>query len=132
MDAALRSLLLNDAGVGAIAGVRVDWGVRPEGDPLPGIALHLIADLGTVRRRSRSAWNKAVVQVDCWARTFHDANRLASAVKDALTGYSGVIAGRKLRILPVEGSGASDTDKDKTGVVHRVRPEFRIWHSPQE
>ncbi|SMF70523.1 tail completion protein gp17 [Allosphingosinicella indica] len=84
MKMALRARLRADSGVAAIAGMRVDWGLRPQWAKLPAVTLTMVA--GGRDRLLGGAPDLAAqtVQADCWAQTYAEADALGEAVIAAI------------------------------------------------
>lgn len=80
MEELLRTLFKDDAAVSAASGGRVDWGRRPQGDPLPAVRLRMISGPRptSTDRGSNLAFSR--VQADCYGETFLQARDLARAV----------------------------------------------------
>lgn len=87
MEQHLRSLLLARPEVSAIVGERVDWGLRPQGDPAPAICLTVIFDGPADHSLDSPGITRARVQVDNFAQSYAEAKALASAVRIMLDGY---------------------------------------------
>lgn len=87
MEELLRALLLNDGGVGAHAGNRINFGTHPQGQPLPAIVLNTISDLEGYTLSGPEGVSQARVQVDCYAQTYGAAKLLSRAVRSLLSGY---------------------------------------------
>jgi hypothetical protein len=136
IGAHLRSLILADSNVTAIAASRVFPNVLPQRATFPAIAYSQITsqrtsvmgvDTGTVQ----STW-----QVDAYAQNYADARKLASAVRKALQRKAGTfpsgsppaIAQRLIQAIFVE----ADTDlfEDETQ-LHRVSTDYVIWYQEE-
>ena len=129
MDEAFRDLLLEHAPIGAVVQRRVDWGVRPQGSPLPAIALHTISGLPQMNMSGDGGWSRDRIQIDCWGRTYKAAKDLAKIIAGRgglLVGYRGDHLGVRLRTFIL--GRRSDTDTDDQGVVHRTSIDALIWN----
>jgi len=89
MEEDFRALLLNDSGVSALAGSRVNWGAHPQGQPLPGVVLHVIGGNDEPTLEAPDGLTQGRVQVDCYADTIGGAVGLGRAVRAALNGHKG-------------------------------------------
>lgn len=87
MRAALRSALLADPGVAAIAGNRVNWGEHPQGASRPYAVLQAISDVEGLTLEARNGLAQTRVQIDCYALTMKGAVDLAAAVQSRLFAY---------------------------------------------
>jgi hypothetical protein len=125
-EQALRQRLLDDAAVGAIAGARIEWGVRPQGQALPGVVLVLISEPDTQRLDRAQAMVEARVQIDCRATSRAQTVALRKAVKAALRSggtFNGARFGRGLF------SDVRDLSEPlETGVVHRDSFDILVMH----
>jgi hypothetical protein len=130
MDEALRDLLLQHAPIGMAVQRRVDWGVRPQSDALPGIVLsgnktpQMIFSGG-------AGWSRDRIQIECWGRTYKAAKDLALLLGGQgglLVGYRGDHLGVRLRTIVL--GLRSDTDTDTIGVVHRTSLDVLVWNIP--
>lgn len=113
-EAALRSILLADAGVAALVGTRVYRNKLPEKVSYPAIRYQLISKPWAEHRtlEGPADYVKPRFQIDCWATEPDGELTLAQAVFRALEGYHGMIG--SLRIDPIEVEDeAGDTE---TGV----------------
>ena len=91
MDEVIRAILRADAGVTALVGQRINFGSRPQGEPLPALALSVPSDIEAATLDGASGLNDARIQVNCAAMSYGEARRLERAVRSALHGYSGGI-----------------------------------------
>lgn len=87
MEQHLRSLLLARPEVSALVGERVDWGVRPQGDPAPAICLAVIFDGPADHSLDGPGISRARIQIDSFAGHYADAKAVSSAVRTMLDGY---------------------------------------------
>lgn len=55
------------------------------------VVYHMISDLPTPTKDSVSTFDTYRFQLDCYGRTYSDADTLAASVKSALDGYSGTV-----------------------------------------
>jgi hypothetical protein len=84
MEEALLAALAANAAVAALVGDRIGWGLRPQGEGLPAICLHLVSAPRTYTLAGRVPTVHRLVQVDCWGGAFDDAKLTARAVQAAL------------------------------------------------
>lgn len=131
MEQALRARALADAGVEAIVGTRVDWGMRNQADPLPAVTLQIISDDRPQHLKGFQPLRMTRVQATCWADEFADAKALAEALIAALVPEAEE-DGVRFNRAGVEGPR---TLTSSTGLSTDTRPidqhvvDFLIWHS---
>ncbi|WP_210526380.1 DUF3168 domain-containing protein [Rubellimicrobium arenae] len=90
MEEQLRALLTGSAAITALVPAgRINWIAHPQGQPWPGIVLHLINRNGDHTLDGPSGIGPARVQVDCWARNYLQAKQIGRAVESVLDGYHG-------------------------------------------
>lgn len=130
MKAALRSILLADAGVAALVGARVSWVTRPRMSELPSITLQQIGGIRHYDMTAPSGLVQARVQVDCWALANKDAARVARAVNAAIGGLRGEVAGVEFQgcFLESELDFTDATGATPDELLHRVSQDYVIWH----
>ena len=127
METQLRARLKADATISGFVGTRVDWGVRPQGKPLPAITLTMAVDGRDQTLSGVQATQGPLVQVDCWGATYADAAALREAVVSLLAApavQSGV------RFLGAQNISTTDLpEKTDTGMVFRSMVRANIWHT---
>src|SRR4051812_46510481 len=92
MEEALVAYLLANAGVAALAGTRIYWGERPQGDALPAIVLFKVSPNRDVTLAGPSGLIGPRVQIDCLGGSYALAKTTARAViaaADAIGGTAG-------------------------------------------
>jgi hypothetical protein len=122
MQNALRSRLLADATIAGMVGTRIDWGLRPQGKPLPAISLTLIPTPRDYHMRGAQATQFYFVQIDCWADKYKDAHTLRQAVIAELEQASGEFL---FSFLQRDQDMPEVTD---TGPINRASLDFKITH----
>ena len=81
------------SGVTNIVSTRI-YPVRlPDAPTLEAIVYTVISAPRTEDLSGSSGLGTAIVQIDCWANTYSEANTLAEAVRQAMQGYSGTMGG---------------------------------------
>ncbi len=85
-----RALLLADAAVAGLVGVRAYWSARPQGSDLPAIVFHLISTVTDYTMRGPVGLVGRRVQVDCYADGQAGIEALSRAVEARLSGFRGV------------------------------------------
>ena len=124
MEEWLRAKMLASAGIAAIAGDHVDWGLRPAGDQMPGIGLTVISNPLARRMTGKPTWRDARVQADCWATTPREAIRLCRAIEDQFEGLRETVDGKKYRVFVIDADGK--TEPDAARIAHRAQVDLRI------
>jgi hypothetical protein len=134
MEEALRAALLASAGVAALIGDRIAWGLRPQGQPLPAISLTRVTGGYDYTLAGRVPTTRSLVQIDCWAGSYADAKGLGRAVLVALD---------TLNVAPFQGAfvederdDAEDTaapqrasaGADRATEIHRTSLDVRVVH----
>lgn len=84
MEEELRAQLLANAGLAALVATRIDWGVRPQGDPLPGVVLVRASRGISYSQSGASGFELPRLQAHCWGATPAQAERVARAMIAAL------------------------------------------------
>lgn len=130
MEEALRALLLGAAPIATRVAGRVDWGLRPAGDPLPAISLFTVSGMPMMTMSGTSGWSRYRVQIDCWGVTYRDARDLGNAIAGdggLLAGFRGNLRGARLRTLII--SRRADSDTDGQDPVYRDSVDVAVWHT---
>jgi hypothetical protein len=123
----LRARLIADAGVIAIAGQKVYWGIAPQGTALPYIRLNTISDPRPENLQGYDAARVTRVQADCFSSSYAQARALAEAVVSAValpTTAGGIRFGR------TKAEGPRDLGEDTaSGFVHRASVDLLVEHA---
>lgn len=118
----MRAALHADAGMQAIVGDRVDWGLRPA--TLPAVRLLLVSKVPFYTHSGRDSLTPYRVQADCFGDRYGVAKRVARAVEAAIE----QLTRPAFDACFLEGE-RDDQDTDAAGKpVHRTSLDFRIWH----
>lgn len=126
MEESLRTLLLGTAGVTAIAGTRIDWGISPQGAALPRLVLTEVGAQADTVHSGPSGLRETRVQIDCWAATFKAAKQLARAVEAALIGRRFTQGTTKFSGAFLDAS-RSFTDTVNGDPLFRTSLDVRLW-----
>lgn len=127
LGSTVRKILIADASVAALVGTRIFPKALPQNPPLPAI---------TYQRISRTALADTLegpgtlvrprVQIDTWAKTDAEAITVGAAVRRALNGFRGPVAGepdvQRIALDNVEDS------IDAELLLHRQRADFFVFH----
>jgi hypothetical protein len=126
MEEALIALLLADPGVATVAGDRVHWLRRPQGEATPALVLTRVGGGHAYTYGGRDELIETRVQIDAWAETYGAAKALARAVTSLLSGYRATSGPIRSAFLNAERDGLQDADP--FGTLARVSLDFTIWH----
>lgn len=127
METALRARLKDDVAVAALVANRIDWGVRPQGSPLPAIVLTIVADNRRQHMAGFDTFRSTRVQVDCYAATKAEAVQLREAVLDAIVPaavHSGVEFLRAFLNTVLDRG-----EQTAAGFIHRELIDASLWHN---
>lgn len=122
IEIALRTLLVNDAAVAALAGSRVYPLRLPQNYTLPGISYQRISTARTHEIDiGPTGWAWARFQIDCWADSYGTVRSLAEATRQALDGYKGTSSSTHIGGMYIE----SERDLfEETTEIYRVTLDF--------
>lgn len=123
--AAVRTRLIDAAGVAALAGSRVAWVQRPQGEALEAITLQVISDQREQHLKGFDPIRETRVQIDCWSASHVGAQALAEAVIAALVPEASVggIAFNRAYVDVVRDLG----EQSETQFIHRASIDMRFW-----
>lgn len=127
METALRTRLKNNAGVSALVGTRIDWGVRPQNAALPCIVLTIVADQRPQHMGGLMDSRATRVQIDCYGQTRASAVALREAVIAAILPQA-TVSGVTFQRAFIDTVRNIDAQTD-TGVVFRDMIDAQIWHN---
>lgn len=123
MEEAFRALLTGHAPITAIVpAARINFGRHPQGAPLPGIVLNVVADGSADYSLDGPGRYDARVQVDVYAQTYNGAKTLQRAVLARLEGYRG--GPFQMIALLTASDRAEEVATDSP--IHRVIMDFRV------
>ncbi|MGE6693348.1 tail completion protein gp17 [Sphingobium limneticum] len=126
--------LLRSDPVTAIAGQRLSWGLRPQGEPLPGLTLQVVSDPRPSHLKGPDGARYTRLQADCWGETAAQALALAKAVIETLQPPT-TIDGKKFGAGRVdaqrdlgESVGSGNASQSSGTYIHRQSVDFIIRH----
>ena len=125
-ETALRRRLLEDAAVADIVATRIDWSVRPQGDPFPAIVLTLVYDDRSQNFEGFNTFRSTRVQIDCYATEYAQAAALREAVLAAVVPASTIAGTEFLRAFV--NTVLDRGDQTDTGYIHRQLLDLTVWH----
>lgn len=127
MQSDLRTVLKNDATISALVSTRVDWGVRPQGKPLPAITLTLVNDNREQMMAGLQTTQGPLVQIDCWAETYSD---MATLRERVITLIATPVVQGSTRFLGAQDINAVDLpESTDNGIIHRAAIRANVWHT---
>jgi hypothetical protein len=128
IEAALRSMLLDDEEVEGMVGSRIYVGRLPQAVTYPAITLEPITldDNNTIRTPSNLRW--ARIEVNAWAQSFAEVNDLFTRINKALNGNKGEFDGVDIRSC-TSMIGGRYFYEDSVGAHRRLR-DYGVWHKP--
>jgi hypothetical protein len=122
---ALRSLLLSDPTVsGLVGGVRIHSTVLPQGQRLASIVYTRISGVFPFELDASAGIVQNLMQVDSIAISSDEANNLANAAHDVLSGFKGEV--NTVIIQGIWQTNERDLFDSVTG-MHRVSRDYSIW-----
>jgi hypothetical protein len=127
MQTELRDRLKANATIAGLVGTRVDWGVRPQGKPLPAITLTLVSDVRDQTMAGLQVTQGPLIQVDCWALTYAETVTLREAVISLLATPA---TQASCKFLGAQNISSQDLPEDTdVGLVQRAIIRANIWHT---
>jgi hypothetical protein len=128
MEEALVSHLLATAGLSALVGARINWGVRPQGQSLPALVLQVVSAPRDYTMTRRDPVTGYLVQIDVWAGAYATAKQVSRQVlvaMDDLTTppFQGAFLDNERDTFEAGDApqGSAPTD------FHRVSMDYRVW-----
>jgi hypothetical protein len=129
MQADLQARLLASPGVTAICSRRINWSLKPQGEPMPCIILHLIDGVPDYRVSGDKGLTAARVQVECWALDLKTAKALARAVDAALSGQRFTQGTTRFAGVLIDDED-DDTFVEAPDTFFRTRLDLAVLHAP--
>lgn len=112
--------------VGSSATARIEPSVLPEGTAYPAIRYERISTDRTYTQEGPTGKPGALFQIDSFAKDVGTAGLLAEEVRKALDGHKGAMGAEASDGVFSEDQDASyDSDAE----IHRVRQDWRIYHT---
>jgi hypothetical protein len=109
-----------------LVGTRVYPGTAPTNCPRPYLVYTRITTPRVRSTKGLSGLASPRYQIDAWAATATEAKQVIAAVRAALDGYKGRLAG--VRVLGVITADESSDSEIEAGLF-RHRGEFVVWHN---
>lgn len=129
MEEALTAQLLASAGLLALVGERITWGLREPGSPLPALVLTLISARPDYTTTGASGLTDNLIQADCWGATYAEAKAVARAVIDVCAQLSAPFRGPAfVESERDDAFQAAAPDADGGTDLFRTSLDLRAWH----
>lgn len=122
-----RKRLTQDAGLKTIVGDRIDFGLRPQGENLPGISLSVISDPRPNHFQGRQELRQTRYQIDAFGLTADQVTRAAERCIEILE-VPATVDGVRWEKPLFEGPEDSGSQEDAL-FVHRARLVVLAWHA---
>jgi len=124
IEAAIRSILINDATVKAIT-TRCYPVTLPQSPTYPLILYTKITGMRDHHLRGPSGHAHPRLQIESWSKSYSEAKTLAAAIRKALDGYSGTASSTKIGSCLIE----SERDIYESEIeVYRIVQDYFTWH----
>ncbi|MBE9489195.1 MAG: DUF3168 domain-containing protein [Bacteroidetes bacterium] len=124
MDKALNYILVNNAGVTALVGTKIYFGIIPQNISEPYVLFNEVNRRGVNDKSGVASVDVSTVQFDCYSSSPTIAINTAEAVRTALDRYAhGTIEGTNLAGISFE---EQHNDFDEIMELHRVIIDFQV------
>lgn len=129
MEEALRAYLLAQTAIANLVAARIHWGMRPQGEALPGIVLGVVSRLPVARHSGPAGLSEARIQIDAYGATYAQARGLARALRAALSVRAFEQGGVKFQgAFQLGERDLSEAGATEATRVFRVSLDFQMWH----
>lgn len=122
---AIRAILIADGGVSAKVGTRVYPLVAPANAALPFVTYQWVAAARRHGLGGSVQLATPTIQVDSYAATYTSVHELVTAVRQALDGYSGTIAGAEIQEIQA-GNELDIYDNESDDGLYRVTQDYSV------
>ena len=93
MQKVLANLLLAHAPLQALVGNKIQWDAMGQGQTLPFVVMYVVSGITDYTMAGATGYVETRVQFDARGRSAAEARSIAEAIRDRLSGFSGVFAG---------------------------------------
>jgi|SRR5262245_22437449 len=127
---AIHDFLLGDPTVNAlVGGFRIHSVRLPQGQVAPSLVFNRVSETADYTMKEDSGLSSIRIQFDSWAQTADQANELASATRDRLSGYRGPMVGNS-EAIEVRGIFVvSELDSyDDVTKLYRISRDYNLWY----
>lgn len=108
MQTVLANLLISYAPLQALVSNRIHWRRMPQGQPMPSITMHKISGGTSYTTRGSSGLSVTRVQFDCKGSSIAQAQAVALALTEKLSGFRGVFSGYLFQGCFLDNEGQDD------------------------
>lgn len=122
-----RKRLTDDAVLKNIVGARIDFGLRPQGENLPGLSLSVLSDPRPKHFDGRQGLRQTRYQIDAFGLTVDEVSRAAERCIEILE-VPAIVDGVRWESPLFEGPEDSGSQEDAL-FVHRARLVVLAWHA---
>lgn len=130
IEEAVQKIMVDDAGIGALAANRIYPQILPQGATLPAITWQRISGSHLEDLGGEDILAHPRLQINCWAATVSAASDLRDAVRAALVDYTGVVLAVVISHISLEDDGdlfePSVSSKEERRFGRRL--DFIVWH----
>lgn len=129
LEESLFAFLTADTAVAALIAERMYGGMAPQNAPLPRI---VYSRMDTTRTQTLCKTDRkamATMLLDCYDKTYLGSKRLADAVRQTLTDFSGDMAGTRVSTVILDGD--PDRDDPEPGLFS-VSQRYFIWFTEEQ
>jgi len=125
LSEALYSYISANVGVAALQSTRVYALFLPQKPTYPASTYRLISSVPWQSRDDKD-FQRARVQIDCYASTYLAVEALANAMHGAMVAYTRSSAPRVVEVQSANRSDIFDGDTE----AHRISLDFFVWYEP--
>ena len=127
---AVQKIMVDHAGIGAIAANRIYPQILPPTVTLPALTWQRISGVHLEDLNGADSLAHPRIQINCWGASYSDAADLRDAVRAALVDYTGTVLGVVIQMISLEDDGdlfePSVSSKEKRRFGRRL--DFIVWH----
>lgn len=124
---AIYSILTSDATIGGYVSTKVYPLAAPQNTAMPYITYQLVSDKPNKNKDRVTSIETLRVQIDVIAKTYENVGQIADAIVNALSFYSGTVAGITIDIITFEDENdLSDVEAD----VYRKEQDYFLRIKP--
>lgn len=129
MQQVLANLLLAHAPLKALIDTRIHWDTMGQGLALPNVVMFIVSGVTDYTMSGASGYVMTRVQFDARGNSAASARAVANALRDRLSGFSGVYAGYRFQGC-FEQSHRTRFDKDGTATWFTDSRDYTLHWSP--
>ena len=122
------AVLAASAPVTALAGARVGWHARVQGQGLPAVTMHVVSRQDGIAHDGPTGLAAVRVQANCAAETYPEALALTRAVRAALHGFKGAVGGVQLQGVFADGERNLPSGEDAPAPFAEIAMDFSVHY----